>query len=58
MLGKRLEKEGWGEEVEEEVATIPVCHPSHHLRIHLYVAFMEEKKEERDTDRVVAGGRC
>jgi len=54
LLGKRLEKEGWGEEVEEEVATIPGCHPSHHLRIQLYVAFLEEKKEERDTDRVVA----
>ena len=54
MLGKRLEKEGWGEEVEGEVETIPGCHPSHHLRIQLYVAFLEEKKEERDTDRVVA----
>ena len=54
LLGQRLEKEGWGKEVEEEVETIPGCHPSHHLRIQLYVSFLEEKKEERDADKVVA----
>ena len=58
LLGRRLEKEGWGEEVEDEVETIPGCHPSHHLRIQLYIAYLEEKKEgenrEGDSEKVVA----
>ena len=54
MLGQRLEKEGWGEEVEDEVEAIPGCHPSHHLRIQLYIAYLEEKKEKEETEKVVA----
>ena len=56
MLGRRLEKEGWGEEVEDEVEAIPGCHPSHHLRIQLYIAYLEERKEDekKETEKVVA----
>ena len=55
MLGKRLEKEGWGEEAEEEVESIPGCHPSHHLRIQLYAAFLEDRKDKQlETEKVVA----
>ena len=55
LLGRRLGKEGWGEEVEDEVEAIPGCHPSHHLRIQLYIAYLEEKKEgEKETEKVVA----
>ena len=44
------------EEVEEEVETIPGCHSNHHLRIQLYIAFLEDREEEKkkDTEKVVA----
>ena len=57
-LRQRLDKEGWSEEVEEEVEAIPGCHANHHLRIQLYIAFLEERhqdkgKVEEDAEKVV-----
>ena len=57
-LRQRLDKEGWSAEVEEEVEAIPGCHANHHLRIQLYIAFLEERhqdkrKVEEDAEKVV-----
>ena len=53
MLSKRLEKVGWGRVLEEEVLAIPGCHANHHLRIQLYVAFLEARKRGKEEEEEI-----
>ena len=52
-LARRLEREGWSQEVDQEVEAMEGCHATFHLRIKVYMVDLERGWEAGQARRVV-----
>ena len=53
-LASQLEEGGWKEELEQEMEQIPGVHRSHHLRIQIYMDFLDDQHVEAPPEVVLS----